>query len=84
MKRWSSDLKTWTEVGGVVGIVVVVVSDAFSELSGQPLLAFLTQLEVTKTNISFLPNTTHHLDLVTGRAHYVVTVARLNYVKSLI
>lgn len=37
-----SDLKTWTEVGCVVGIVVIIVSDAFSELSGQPLLPFLT------------------------------------------
>lgn len=45
MKRWSSDLKTWTEVGCVVGVVVVVVSDAFSKLSRQPLLAFLTQLK---------------------------------------
>lgn len=45
------DLKTGTEVGGVVGVVVVVVSDAFSELSRQPLLPFLTQLEQTKTII---------------------------------
>lgn len=45
IKRWRSDLETRAEVGGVIGVVVVVVSNAFSELSRQSLLAFLTQLE---------------------------------------
>lgn len=29
----SSDLETWAEVGRVVGVVVVVVSDALAEFS---------------------------------------------------
>lgn len=45
IKRWRSDLETRAEVGCVIGVVVVVVSNAFSKLSRQSLLAFLTQLE---------------------------------------
>lgn len=54
IKRQCSDLKTWAEVGCVVGVVVVIVSNAFSKLSREPLLAFFTQLELSKSNISFL------------------------------
>lgn len=40
-----SDLQAGAEVGGVVGVVVVVVADALRQVPGEPLLALLPQLE---------------------------------------
>lgn len=45
------DLEAGAEVSGVVGIVVVVVSYSFSDLSRQPPLSLLTQLEQRETAV---------------------------------
>lgn len=45
------DLEAGAEVCGVVGIIVVVVSDSFSDLSRQPPLTLLTQLEQRETEV---------------------------------
>lgn len=52
--RWrQSDLDSGAEVSRVVSVVVVIVSNTLTELSRQPLLALLTQLEEkTMTNLT--------------------------------
>lgn len=47
--RKATDLDAGAEVRRVVSVVVVVVSDSLAQLSGQPPLALLTQLEKKST-----------------------------------
>ena len=42
-----SDLQAGAEVGGVVGVVVVVVADALAKVPGETLLSLLPQLSPT-------------------------------------
>ena len=44
-----SDLQAGAEVGGVVGVVVVVVPDALAQVPGETLLALLPQLGPKRT-----------------------------------
>lgn len=51
-KERGRDLQGRAEVCGVVGVVVVVVSDPFAHLPRQPLLGLLPQLDREKSRVS--------------------------------
>lgn len=51
---WSSDLDARAEVSRVVSIVVVIVPDPLTDLSRQPPLGLLTQLQIKKQHTKYI------------------------------